>query len=206
MPLVISAADEHYGPDYKTGKQKFRNLDRNEWLNGISVSDLVGMTLLDAAILNSDRHWANYLVADDEDGVRHIIPIDNGLGFNGRDTSGRAGGMGGFNHEATERNLVAWLNDGMGGYRAANTILKTLENTIEADPEAVLEEIKAFQARLKELEAELPFEQVVQEMWELTGREGAPIGAFETAAARVNLIMNMDPERLLDLLKRNRRV
>jgi hypothetical protein len=190
-PIVVELVDNYIG-----SKQK-PNYAEN-W----TVADLVRGQLLDAVILNTDRHGGNYF-AKKVGNKHHFVPIDHGLGFNGRPGSQYSG-------RPNADGFREWLRDGAGGRRiqekSFHPILKEKMRANPALAAEVKDEILAMQRDLKKAHRQQKGKQAVDDILAaVPNRNPVTSGgrSHYDAIKRLEWLMNANPDEVLNLLKGN---
>jgi hypothetical protein len=188
-PIAVELVDNYIGP-----KQTITG--RENW----TVADLVRGQLLDAVILNTDRHGGNYFAKRDGN-KHHFVPIDHGLGFNGR--PGTA-----FGGQPNADGFRAWFRDPTGGFRhGTKSFHPKLKEKMRADPAAAAEvrdEILAMQRDLKKAHRQQRGKQAVDDILAAVPNRNPVTGngrSHYDAIKRLEWLMNANPNEVLDLLK-----
>lgn len=190
-PIVVELVDNYIG-----SKQKPNYAENWE------VADLVRGQLLDAVILNTDRHGGNYF-AKKVGNKHHFVPIDHGLGFNGRPGSQYSG-------RPNADGFREWLRDGAGGRRiqdkSFHPILKQKMRDNPALAAEVKDEILAMQRDLKKAHRQQKGKQAVDDILAaVPNRNPVTSGgrSHYDAIKRLEWLMNANPDEVLNLLKGN---
>jgi len=159
-----------------------------------AVQDKVRATMLDYLIMNTDRHHGNFFLVT-QNGKKRFIPIDNGLGFRGRQGYFQSGDY------ADEAGFSRWLRDGQGGNR--NPMRGSLRN----DPrDEVIREIGLAQEALRTAQRERDIadfgQAAVDARRDPSGLSLSPGHNDHVAglAARQNYILNLSPEQIYNLI------
>jgi hypothetical protein len=127
------------------------------------------MTVLDYAILNTDRHSKNWLqYTDPETGKLRIVPIDMGLGMRGRNSDGNMYAIN-PDFDSAEEQARRWVEDtDIGLFGRHRTVQKRLRLDLGTNrPEVRQRAIESAQRALDSLRAaqeEKGIEEVLQEI------------------------------------------
>jgi hypothetical protein len=158
------------------------------------VKDKVRATFLDYLIMNTDRHNENYFLVT-QNGKKHLVPIDNGLGFRGRQGYFQSGDY------ANESGFRTWLADGQGGNR--NPMRAELRNDQRSE---VIREIGLAQDALRAAQRERDIadfgRDAVEARRDPSGLSVSPghNDHVDGLAARQEYLLNLTPEQIYNLI------
>lgn len=182
-PIVVEMVQNYAGEDVKGGH------DVGDWYERSTFDDLVSMTLLDFAVLNSDRHGGNYFLRKDEEGRYRFVPIDHGLGFDGRRDD----------YYGPDPTLDGWLGNGQGGSR--NGVAAHLRRRLQTDDrEQIVEAIKRAQQQLVDAESATAINDAMEQI--VKASSGRANGAVRALPERLQWIMDTDAEEIASIIER----
>ena len=188
-PIAVELVDNYIG-------RKKTPTGNENW----TVADLVRGQLLDAVILNTDRHGGNYFAIRDGD-RHHFVPIDHGLGFNGRPGTRYSG-------QANADGFREWLRSGHGGRRVqGKSFHPILKERLRDDPAVAAEvrdEILAMQRDLKKAHRQQKGKQAVDDILAAVPNRNPVTSGGKShydAIKRLEWLMNANPNEVLDLLR-----
>jgi hypothetical protein len=178
-----------------------------------AIDDAV-FTLLDVILdQNTDRHKGNYFYGKRLDGSYVPYPIDHGLSLNGPSPQNEVPQV--FARLST----IIEMQRNVNGRRPINPPMSLEDKQEEKRQRAKLRgQIVQLQARLRTLEESLPIDSVISHLASLTRQDkfrptiddprvqpDVPIlpGGAETMRERIDQIVNISPDVLIDLLYSN---
>lgn len=179
----------------------------------IEAIDDAAFTLLDVILdQNTDRHKGNYFYGQRFDGSYVPYPIDHGLSLNGPSPQNEVPQV--FARLST----IIEMQRNTNGRRPINPPMSLGDKQEEKRQRAKLRgQIVQLQARLRTLEESLPIDSVISHLASLTRQDkfrptiddprvqpDIPIlpGGAETMRERIDQIVNMSPDVLIDLIYR----
>ena len=175
------------------------DLEMSRDFAGVEVEEMVRLNLLDFVLLNSDRHRGNYFVVE-QNGKKHIYPIDPSLGFNARKEQQY------FKGTANMDGFINWYRSPIGGgLNKAKERIRNIAGISQADKDRILEAIKATQRDLKRAEkAEKLSNTITRFQGVFPGRKYATSEGrnHQDAAKRLEWLMNVNAEEILEQMIR----
>lgn len=188
-PIVIEMGQNMVNGDLKISRD----------FAGVEVEEMVRLNLLDFVLINSDRHGKNYFVVE-QNGKKHIYPIDPSLAFNARKEQQY------FKGTANMDGFKNWYRSPIGGGRnKAKERIRNIAGISQADRDRILEAIKATQRDLKRSEqAEKLSNAIVRFQGVFPGRKYATSEGrnHQDAAKRLEWLMNVNAEEILEQMIR----
>jgi hypothetical protein len=159
----------------------------------IEPEDVIAATLLDYAVLNTDRHGGNYFLVT-QNGKMHFVQIDMSLGFHARefDPGDDFSGDGGF---------LTWLKSGAGGRR--NDMAQMLPERVRQGRVTRAEVVRAIikiQENLRAAEQAKRYTEFGQDVYNARGEVAKIDQGVKYVDARLKYLMEVDPNRLADII------
>ena len=162
--------------------------------NNAVTGDLLRLTMMDFAIINSDRHGGNYFTVKQGGKVR-IYPIDPSLGFDARKGPSMFPGTG------NAAGFQQWVRHRYGGGR--NRVTNILGTRAVRERAEMVAEIRKIQQDLKRAERQEKASNMITRFQGIfPGRQYATDGGrnHQNAAKRLKYLMDANAEDLLDII------
>lgn len=162
----------------------------------MAPADIVGATLLDFLILNSDRHGNNYFITENN-GVVRFVPIDPSLGF-----GARQGGEYKDKSYGNAAGMKEWIQNRWGGKR--NRLIKRLQERVKSGEVSRAEIVKVvtqLQDNLRKSQEALAFSEFGDDVMNAAGKNRPRKKQIVTHTDdRIKYIISADPKEIAALI------